>query len=527
MAAFSAARRGAAHEDRALRSRTGARVSHEETSTPAPARRLRHAGLFAGTFLVAAVALTPVASSNDAEAIDAYLRAAMETSGIPGLAAIVVERGQRVYEGAFGSTVDGSPMTTTSRLIVGSVGKSITALAVRQLAASGAIDLDAPLVRYLPWFTLDAPAGHLEAMTVATLLAHISGLSTADGQDPRWYEPGLTPEGIARSMSSVRPDRPVGAYEYSNLNYVLLGVLIEAASGQPYDAYLADHVFGPLGMASSAARGDAVPPGPTGHRYLFGAPVPVAEPYPDGVVPAGYHVSNADDMARFVAALAAGGAVNGTDIVGGEPAVVPAPALTTDWSPMGAASAGAASGQSGSTIGTNADILVEPGAGRGVVVLMNANPTQLLGLPRGAADIALDVLRLSSGSDPVPGPPTVRTVYAVVDVVLLALAGLLVAHARRARTWTRRWVTADRRGRRAMTVRTVLADLALPLVVLLGFPLLIGLAGSAREFDIVGGWRFTMWTLPDVGVTLLLLATVPLVLGTAKLVAVSRMAQRA
>ncbi len=155
---------------------------------------------------------------------------------------------------------------------------------------------------------------------------------------------------------------------------------------------------------------------------------------------------------------------------------------------------------------------------------MNANPTQLLGLPRGAADIALDVLRLSSGSDPVPGSPTVRTVYAVVDVVLLALAGLLVAHAWRARTWTRRWLTADRRGRRAMTVRTVLADLALPLAVLLGFPLLVGLAGSARAFDIVGGWRFTMWTLPDVGVTLLLLACVPLVLGTAKLVAVRRMA---
>ena len=476
------------------------------------------------TFLVAAVTATPVASSDDAGVIDAYLRGAMETSGIPGLAAIVVERGQRVYEGAFGSTVDGSPMTTTSRLIVGSVGKSITALAVRQLAASGALDLDAPLVRYLPWFTLDAPAGHLDTMTVATLLDHTSGLSTADGQDPRWYEPGLTSEGIAKELSSVRPDRPVGGYEYSNLNYVLLGVLIEAVSGQPYDAYLADHVFGPLGMGASTARRDAVPSGPTGHRYLFGMPVPVAEPYPDGVVPAGYHVSNADDMARFVAALAAGGAVNGTDIVGGGPPVVPAPALGTDWATMGIALAGAASGQSGSTLGTNADILVEPGTGRGVVVLMNANPTQLLGLPRGAADIALDVLRLSGGSDPAPGSPTVRTVYAIVDVVLLVLGGLLVAHAWRARTWTRRWSTADQRGRRVMSVRTVLADLALPLAFLLGLPLLIGLAGSAREFDVVGGWRFVMWTLPDVGVSLILLASVPLVLGTAKLVAVWRMA---
>ena len=80
-------------------------------------------------------------------------------------------------------------------------------------------------------------------------------------------------------------------------------------------------------------------------------------------------------------------------------------------------------GQSGSTLSSNADILVQPSRRLGVVVLLNANPTQLLGLPAGAADIALDVMRLAAGLGPGSSAPPVRSVYLVVDAVLLAPGG--------------------------------------------------------------------------------------------------------
>lgn len=463
--------------------------------------------------------------ASDPATIDAYLRARMAESGIPGMAVALVEDGATVYSTALGTSVDGTPMTVETPVVIGSVGKSFTALAVGQLASAGSLELDAPLTRYVPWFSLDAPQEAIDAVTVRSLLDHTSGLSTADGQDPHWYEPGLTPEAVARGLASVRPDRPAGSHEYSNLNYVLLGVLVEAISGQAYGSYLADHVFGPLGMRSSSAAASGAPGEPTGHRYLFGLPVATAEPYPTGMVPAGYHVSTADDLARFTAALAAGGVRDGIDVVTGRPGTGPAPALGTDWQPMTGASAGAASGQSGSTLTTNADILVEPGARRGVVVVANANPTQLLGMPFGASDIALDVLRLHTGGTSIAASPSVRSVYLVVDLVLVALAGILAIHAWRARTWPRRWRSGERR--RALAARALVADLVLPLVVLLGLPVAVGATGSSHGGDVVGGWRFVLWTLPDLGAALLVLCVVPLAIGGWKLLVVRRADARA
>lgn len=494
---------------------------------PALARSL---ALAAGLVLVALAGAGPAARLVTAEedahaaAIEGYVRAAMEASAIPGLAVAIVEDGRVVHAAAYGvAGPDGRPMTTSTRVVIGSVGKSITALAVRQLVEAGRVALDAPLRRYLPWFSLAASPDALEALTIRSLLEHTSGLSTADGQDPRWYAPSLTPEAVARGIKSVRPGTG-GTYEYSNLNYVLLGVVVEAASGHTYADYVAENVFGPLAMRSSTA-GPEPPAGSdvaTGHRYLFGLPVPWDEPLPGGIVPAGYQVSTAEDMAHFVAALASGGSWAGTDVVSGAPAPSRAPALGTDWLPLGTGDPGVSVGQSGSTLTSNAHILVMPARRLGVVVVVNANPTQLLGLPRGAADIALGILRLSEGGAPPPSTPTVQAAYLVVDAVLAALAGLLLLHAWRARTWPAR--LARTRHRRWLIARTVAADLIVPLAVLVGVPLAIGATGSTRAGDLVGGWRFLLWTLPDLGLALLVLALVPLGIGAWKLMAARRSA---
>ena len=121
-----------------------------------------------------------------------------------------------------------------------------------------------------------------------------------------------------RSNARSLVNRPVGTFEYSNLNYITLGVVVEAVSGMPYGDYLRDHVFAPLGMTHSyasqeLAKRDGLA---QGHRYLFGLPVAWDEPYPTAIVPAGYQISTASDMARYVAALSNHGLYRGTDIVG-------------------------------------------------------------------------------------------------------------------------------------------------------------------------------------------------------------------
>ncbi len=457
-------------------------------------------------------------SSGTVDAIDAYVRSTVDAWAVPGASIAVVRDGEVVHLAALGTaTADGRPMTTATPIVIGSVGKSITALAVRQLVAAGRLDADAPVTRYVPWFALDGPATTTQLVTIGRLLDHTSGLSTHDGQDPRWYEAGLTPADVVRGMASMSLDRPPGSYEYSNLNYVLLGVVVEAASGQGYGDYVQEHIFRPLGMTGSSTSMAAIAGSAglaSGHRYLYGVPVPFTEPYPTAIVPAGYQIASADDMAQFVAALANGGVHDGVDIVTGERLARPEQALGTDWQPLVATGPGLTVNQSGATLSTNANILVEPASHFGVVVLMNANPIQFLGLPGGAADVAFGIARLSHGADPTSTEPSVRVVYLVVDGLLVLLAALLVVHLARARTWSIR--LGRTRHRRLFLARAIIADGLLPLAVLVGLPLAIGAIGSTSPGDVIAGWRFVLWTLPDIAVAVLTLSIVPLVVGVLK-----------
>jgi hypothetical protein len=97
------------------------------------------------------------------------------------------------------------------------------------------------------------------------------------------------------------------------------------------------------------------------------------------------------------------------------------------------------------------------------------------------------VAALASGS----ATPTVRSVDLVVDAVLLALVVAFGIHAVRARTWRRRLRATGHRGR--FLARTVVADLVLPIAVLVGVPLWIGSTGSSPSGDLRAGWAFARW----------------------------------
>lgn len=475
-------------------------------------------GWLAAAALVAAVLVpTPraeAATQVDFDAIDAYVRSEVEASGLPGLSYAIVRDGEVVHLAAFGTAdSSGRAMTIDTPVVIGSVGKTLTALAIRQLIDSGKIEEDAPVQRYLPWFTLATPEA-AGAITIRHLLDQTSGLSRADGQRPDSYRPGLTPEEIVRGLASVAASGPVGTFEYSNLNYITLGVVVEAVSGQRYAEYLHDHVFAPLGMTHSyAAQEPASRDGlAQGHRYLFGLPVAWDEPYPTAIVPAGYQISTAADMARYVAALSNHGRYRGTDIVG-------ATAGDRDygiyWEPVTGVGSGYTPGHSGATLTENAGLTFMPIERLGVVVLTNANPTELwLGSPRGAFEISFDVLRLAWGEQPMTGGPTVRTAYLVVDAVLLLFAGVLVVETLRLRGWRGRLAAAHHRG--LALLPSVLIDGLLPLLVLVGLPLWVSTMGVSPPFDVLGTWAVAMWTLPDIGASLIAISVGLLVVGGVK-----------
>jgi CubicO group peptidase (beta-lactamase class C family) len=109
-----------------------------------------------------------------------------------------------------------------------------------------------------------------------------------------------------RALASLKINRPVGSKcEYSNLNYNILGLIVEIASGEPYAEYVQNHILNPLEMHHSySSRDEARKNGlAMGHRHWFSVPFPAPNlPIPRGSLPSGQLISCAEDMSHYLIA---------------------------------------------------------------------------------------------------------------------------------------------------------------------------------------------------------------------------------
>ena len=264
-----------------------------------------------------------VPNSASHESIDAYVEEQMRRLNLPGVSLAIVDGDKIVHLRGFGRARPGgeTPLPRTP-FPIGSLTKSFTALAVMQLVEAGRIELDAPVRRYLPWFQVADPQASAQ-ITVRHLLNQTSGLPASTGElaavdfDRR---PGAA-ERHARSLATLRLARPAGsAWEYSNSNYVLLGLIIEAASGESYVDYVQRHIFTPLNMghtytsqAVAKQNGLAV-----GHQYRFMIPFAAPNmPLPQAGFAGGGLVSCAEDLARTMIALLNEGCYGNVQVLSG------------------------------------------------------------------------------------------------------------------------------------------------------------------------------------------------------------------
>lgn len=247
------------------------------------------------------------------EAIEAELDAV----GAPGVAVAVLQGGEVVFARGFGVKAPGGsdPILPTTLFRIGSTNKMITAAALLQQVEAGTVDLDAPVVDYLPAFHLDGDAAWAPSLRVRQLLEHTSGLADylevdapAGEQDDAALAAFLT----GRYAGIGYLAAPAGTfYNYSNPGYMLAGLVAEEASGSAYRALLHDRVFAPLGMTRTFFLGAEVL---ADGDYAFGAtqapgwaPAVGPESYDNPWArPAGYAWSSVLDLARFARFLLAG-----------------------------------------------------------------------------------------------------------------------------------------------------------------------------------------------------------------------------
>jgi CubicO group peptidase (beta-lactamase class C family) len=351
------------------------------------------------------------------EAIDAYVEEQMRRLHIPGASLVIVAGDQIVHLCGFGKArPKGETPTPQTPFFIGSLTKSITALGVMQLVEAGKIELDAPVQRYLPWFRVADPQASAQ-MTVRHLLNQTSGIPQTAGQIIM-PEADICPdatEGQVRALSTLKLTYPVGkVVQYCNQNYNILGLIIDAASGEKYTDYIQNHIFNPLGMCRSyASKAEAQKHGlAVGHRHWFSLPVPAPDlPIPSGSLPAGQLISTAEDMAHYLIAHLNGGRYGEAQVL--SPAGI-------DELHRGAAEYvkfGISGGRYGmgwfdKDIGQtktyyhggncpefSSFMALVPEQKKGVVLLLNADP---YGLPPVVGEVGMGVTALLAGQQPAP-----------------------------------------------------------------------------------------------------------------------------
>ena len=244
----------------------------------------------------------------------------MARDKLPGMSVGVMRGGKLVYARAFGvkSVATGARYTTQSVQGMQSTSKNFAATAIMQLVEAGKMNVDRPLVEYLPYFKLHDP--RYPRITIRQILAHRSGLpfitpkEMADGENGEflhpWFDAGAA-ERYVRSLDD--PAWPIdllaepGApdFNYSDLGYDILADVIHKVSGELFEDYCRRHLFEPLGMKQTTFLPKQVPPGRLVSPHVLDASgkpvVSKVYPYARQHAPSSCLHSNVPDMSRWVA----------------------------------------------------------------------------------------------------------------------------------------------------------------------------------------------------------------------------------
>lgn len=366
--------------------------------------------------------------------VDAYLAQMQRTMRLPALSVVVVYEDRAMYAKGFGAARPGHVASEITPFVLGSLSKSFTALAIMQLVELGTLDLDAPVVRYLPWFRVADQYASV-CITLRHLLTHTSGLSRFLGRDLLAGRGNTTLDESVRALSTVRLVHPVGGrYEYSNLNYMVLARVLEVASGESFGVYLHRHLFQPLRMVDSATSPREVASSlAQGSRWWFGLPIAFDAPFLPDAVGAAFLMSSASDMGQWLLAHLNGGTVDGVSVL--SPAGIEE--LHRPQVPTTKAGSMAAMGwrveqlagervvrHSGEVTNYRTEMILVPERRLGVAVLTSCNNGLVAAL--GLDSLAPSVVRLLLGRALPKKRLSFRSFYALLDLSVVVVTGLQV-----------------------------------------------------------------------------------------------------
>jgi putative ATP-binding cassette transporter len=366
--------------------------------------------------------------------IDQYIREQMAQKNIVGMSIAIVRDKEITYLKGFGSASIKRQTQVTPQTIfdLASCSKSFTAMATLLLWNDGKIDLDQPLRYYIPEFKLkDIETSDL--ITVRQLLNQTSGLPGNISEPMAFHN---TTEELIAAMEKIRTENPPGSsFGYSNMNYSLLGALVERVSGKTFEDFVQERIFTPLGMNNSTLKQEVAASldRADGHQMMLGKIISRNTPIYHSAQPAGWVMSSAEDMGKWLLVNLNDGQLNNQQII---PASViqlmhkPGVNLIKDGD-KASYGMGWFIGQTndnepviwhgGDTSNFLAEMIILPDRKTGVVMLVNSQTS------KDAHSVALGIASLFMGSElELPSSPWWASWAAIDQIALIALILALV-----------------------------------------------------------------------------------------------------
>ncbi len=311
----------------------------------------------------------------------------------PGAALALIKDSQVALEKGYGfrDLETHAPVTVGTLFNIGSISKSFTALGIAQLVDRQRVDLDAPVIKYLPELRLSDPRA-AQAVTLRQLLSHTSGLPP-DDQWPRQVPPSR--KGIVDEFATMPiTEQPGTRFQYCSRCVVLAAYVLERMTGQSWENYTRTHIFEPVGMTTAAfgplgleRASDRARPY-RGETDASATPIPLARlQYLGPLAPAGGIDASVADMARYALFQLGDGTMSGRRVLSApmmEELHRPEIAVGAGWARPGIQSLHYALGwftgevrgvdlvyHNGANPGFRAAIVLAPSAKAGVVILTN------------------------------------------------------------------------------------------------------------------------------------------------------------
>lgn len=445
--------------------------------------------------------------------IDEFINSKMKSAKIPGISLSIVKDDKIIYLKGYGVDGKNRPITLQTPFFLGSVSKSFTGLAIIQLVEKGKIDLNAPVQKYLPWFCL-ADKEASKQITIKQLLSQTSGLSTYVGSK-MVFKDNVTLEQFVRNQKNTKlSNLPGELFQYSNLNYVILGEIIQAVSGISYEQYIQENIFNPLDMKHSYINeNEAFKNGlSNGYKSYFGFMLPTKQLSHGASVSAGYLISSSEDMAHYLIAQMNNGFYKNSSILskdGMYQTHIPNSVLSNYG--IGWFIYNGLVTHGGDTENFHTDVRMYNIENIGIAMLFNSNDYITTTISNGAiySDIQNGVADIVHGIEPVMNTKSnVLLIRSIINLVGIVIAVLLLMAIFRVFKWKSR-LKSNKVSLTINVIGLIVLNILIPLAITVFAPNVL-----ASRFD--ASIEVFILTIPDFGILGISIPIVLFAIGIAK-----------